>query len=126
MAYKPLQGTPPDALAHEARMLARLSAKCAASCDLAVGLLGGKLKRMELQSACLGDCPAYLHMASARVWRYVEARPGMLPFARAAMRTQLNAAEEVLADLYANLPAPGHRLRMRPTPWAARGWHWRS
>lgn len=107
----PLQGTPPDALAHEARMLARLSAKYALSCDLAMGLLGGKLKRLELLSARLGDCLAHLYMASACLWRYVhEARPELLPFARTAMRTQLDAAEEVLADLYANLPAPGHRL----------------
>ena len=107
----PVQGTPPDALAHEARMLARLSAKYALSCDLAMGLLGGKLKRLELLSARLGDCLAHLYLASSCLWRYVfDAKPELLPFARAAMRTQLDQAEDVLADLYANLPAPGHRL----------------
>ncbi|RZA15810.1 MAG: DUF1974 domain-containing protein, partial [Lysobacteraceae bacterium] len=107
----PVAGTPPEVLAHEARMLARLSAKYALTCDLAMGLLGGKLKRMELLSARLGDCLAHLYMASACLWRYVfDAQPDLLPFARAAMRVQLDAAEEVLRDLYANLPAPGHRF----------------
>jgi len=107
----PVAGTPPDALLPEARMLARLAAKYALSCDLAMGLLGGKLKRMELLSARLGDALAHLYMASACLWRYVfDAQPAMLPLARAALRVQLDAAEEVLRDLYANLPAPGHRL----------------
>ena len=34
----------------------------------------------------------------------------MLPLAQAAMRAQLDAAEEVLKDLYANLPTPGRRF----------------
>ena len=92
-------------------MLARLSAKYALTCDLAMGLLGGKLKRMELLSARLGDCLSHLYMASASIWRYtMEADPAMLPLAQAALRTQLDAAEEVLKDMYANLPTPGRRL----------------
>lgn len=107
----PIVGTPPEALRHEARMLARLSAKYALTCDLAMGMLGGKLKRMELLSARLGDCLAHLYMASACFWRFtVDANGDMLPFARAALRVQLDAAEEVLRDLYANLPTPGRRL----------------
>lgn len=107
----PLVGTPPQDLASEAALLARLSAKYALTCDLAMGLLGGKLKRMELLSARLGDCLAHLYMASACIWRYaVERDAQLLPLARAALRTQLDAAEEVLKDLYANLPAPGRRL----------------
>jgi acyl-CoA dehydrogenase len=35
-----------------------------------MGLLGGKLKRMELLSARLGDVLAHLYMASACLWRY--------------------------------------------------------
>ncbi len=92
-------------------MLSRLSAKYALTCNLAMGLLGGKLKRMELLSSRLGDCLAHLYMASGCLWRYaVEGDAQMLPLARAALRTQLDAAEEVLRDLYANLPAPGRRL----------------
>ena len=107
----PLLGTPPDDLAEEARLLARLSAKYALTCDLAMGLLGGKLKRMELLSSRLGDCLAHLYMASASIWRYaVEGDAQMLPLARAALCTQLDAAQEVLKDLYANLPTPGRRF----------------
>ncbi len=107
----PLAGTPPAALQKEARLLARLSAKYALTCDLAMGLLGGRLKRMELLSARLGDCLAHLYLASCCLWRYVfDANADLLPFARAAMRVQLDAAEEVLHDLYANFPTPGRRL----------------
>ena len=107
----PVVGTPPKDLAPEAAMLARLSAKYALTCDLAMGLLGGKLKRMELLSSRLGDCLAHLYMASGCIWRYaVEVDGQMLPLARAALRTQLDAAEEVLNDLYANLPTPGRRF----------------
>ena len=106
----PLVGTPPHGLAQEARMLARLSAKYALTCDLAMGLLGGKLKRMELLSSRLGDCLAHLYMASASIWRYsMEGDAQMLPLAQGAVRVQLDAAEEVLKDLYANLPTPGWR-----------------
>jgi hypothetical protein len=49
----------------EARMLAR-DAKYALTCDLAMGLLGDKLKRMEL-SARLGDCLSHLYMGGACV-----------------------------------------------------------
>jgi acyl-CoA dehydrogenase len=101
----PLVGTPPADLEKEARLIARLSARYALTCDLAMGLLGGKLKRMELLSARLGDGLAHLYMASACLWRYVnEGSPAMLPFARAGMRQQLDAAQEVMAELYANLP----------------------
>ncbi|MCW5648674.1 MAG: acyl-CoA dehydrogenase [Ramlibacter sp.] len=107
----PVVGTPPKDLAREARLLARLSAKYALTCDLAMGLLGGRLKRMELLSARLGDGLSHLYMASASIWRYtMEADPAMLPLAQAALRVQIDAAEEVLRDLYANLPTPGRRL----------------
>ncbi|MBX3587916.1 MAG: acyl-CoA dehydrogenase [Ramlibacter sp.] len=107
----PVIGTPPAALHAEARMLARLSAKYALTADIAMGLLGGRLKRMELLSARLGDCLSHLYMASACFWRFhVEGHDDMLPFARAALRVQLDAAEEVLSDLYANFPTPARRL----------------
>jgi acyl-CoA dehydrogenase len=104
-------GQPPEALAHEARLIARMSAKYALTADLAMGLLGGKLKRMELLSARLGDVLAHLYLASACIWRWrVDAAPEMLPFAQAAIRLQIDAAGEILHDLYANLPTPGRRL----------------
>jgi acyl-CoA dehydrogenase len=70
IAGAPVQGTPPIGLEKEARLIARLSSQYALTCDLAMGLLGGKLKRMELLSARLGDVLAHLYMASASLWRY--------------------------------------------------------
>jgi acyl-CoA dehydrogenase len=107
----PVLGSPPDDLMHEARLIARMSAKYALTADLAMGMLGGKLKRMELLSARLGDVLAHLYLASACVWRYgVEQTPEMLPFAKAAIRLQIDEAGSILRDLYANLPAPGRRV----------------
>lgn len=102
----PLRGQVPEGLRKEARLIARVSAKYALTADLAMGLLGGKLKRMELLSARLGDVLANLYLASASVWRYErEADPALLPIARAAIRVQLDQAAATLRDLYANLPS---------------------
>jgi acyl-CoA dehydrogenase len=106
-----VRGTPPAELASEARLIARVSAKYALLADLAMGLLGGKLKRMELLSARLGDVLSHLYLASACVWRYqVEADAAMLPFARAAIRVQLDLAAASLRDLVANMPSPALRF----------------
>ena len=99
-------GRPPAGLEQEAAQIARLSAQFALTADLAMGLLGGRLKRMELLSARLGDALSALYLAAACLWRYeVEAEPKMLPLARAAVRTQLLHAAECLRDLHANLPS---------------------
>ena len=101
-----VRGTPPAELRDEAARIARLSAQYALTVDLAMGLLGGKLKRMELLSTRLGDVLSHLYLAAASVWRYeVEAEPKMLPIARAAIRTQLARAAFTLRELRANLPS---------------------
>jgi len=111
IAGAPLRGTPPAGLEKEARLIARLSSQYALTCDLAMGLLGGKLKRMELLSARLGDVLAHLYMASACVWRYAVEKDGnMLPVARAAIRMQLDQAGNALEALYANFPSPLRRV----------------
>ncbi len=99
-------GTPPTDLREEAAMIARLSAQFALTADLAMGLLGGKLKRLELLSARLGDVLSALYLAATAVWRYeADAQPAMLPIARAAVRHQLAGAAATLRDLHANLPS---------------------
>ncbi|MBW8847524.1 MAG: acyl-CoA dehydrogenase [Burkholderiales bacterium] len=101
-----LKGRVPEGLEKEARLIARVSAKYALTVDLAMGLLGGRLKRMELLSARLGDVHSHLYMAAASVWRFhVEADAQMLPFARAAIRFQLEEAAATLRELHANLPS---------------------
>jgi len=107
----PVLGEPPEDLLPEARLVARMSAKYALTADLAMGMLGGKLKRMELLSARLGDVLAHLYLASASIWRYrVDGAPELLPFAQAAIRLQLDEAGKILRDLYANLPTAGRRV----------------
>ena len=101
-----IRGTPPAELRIEAARIARLSAQYALTVDLAMGLLGGKLKRMELLSTRLGDVLSHLYLAATSVWRYeVDAEPKMLPIARAAIRTQLARAAFTLRELRANLPS---------------------
>ncbi len=106
LVHAPVRGLVPRSLAKEARLIAAMSAKYALSADIAMGLLGGKLKRMELLSARLGDALSHLYLAAACVWRFeVEGDPAMLPLARAAIREQLQAAASLLRELYANLPS---------------------
>jgi len=101
----------PADLAREARLLARLTAKFALTCDLAMGALGGRLKRLELLSQRLGDVLSHLYLASAACWRYEwERAPALLPIARAAMRLHLRAATVALRDLYDNLPFGTRRI----------------
>lgn len=106
----PLRGSPPPDLQSEARQIAALSARYALAVDIVMGLLGGRLKRLELLSARLGDVLSHLYLASACVWRFdMESQPKMLPFARAAIRTELCLAAESLHEIYANLPSAGLR-----------------
>jgi len=98
-------GTPPADLRHEAAQIARLSAQFALTADLAMGLLGGQLKRLELLSARLGDVLSALYLAASAVWRYdMENEPALLPIARAAIHVQLVLAAQTLRELHANLP----------------------
>jgi len=107
----PIRGTPPTELRREAAMIARLSAVFALTADLAMGLLGGKLKRLELLSARLGDVLSCLYLASGAVWRYeADADPRMLPFAQAAIRVQLARGADTLHELIANMPSRALRL----------------
>jgi acyl-CoA dehydrogenase len=103
-----VRGAPPEALSDEARQIARLSARYAFMADLSMGLLGGKLKRLELLSARLGDVLSHLYLAIACVWRYeMDGEAKTLPCARAAIASQLSSADAILRELHANLPSRG-------------------
>jgi acyl-CoA dehydrogenase len=111
LAGVPMALDAPEGLRKEARLLARLAAKFALTCDFAMGALGGKLKRLELLSQRLGDVLSHLYLASAAIWRYgYERDAAMLPIARAAVRMQLRAATVTLRDLYDNLPFGTRRV----------------
>jgi len=106
-----VRGTPPQGLEEEARMISRLSVAYGLTADLAMGLLGGKLKRMELLSARLGDVLATLYLASGALWRYgVEGQTALLPVARAAIRAQVAQGAAILRALYANMPSGAMRF----------------
>jgi acyl-CoA dehydrogenase len=106
-----VHGSPPADLRREAAMVARLSTSFALTADLAMGLLGGKLKRLELLSARLGDVLSCLYLAATAIWRYeMDGQDRMLPFARAALRSQVSLGTETLRELWANLPSPGLRM----------------
>jgi acyl-CoA dehydrogenase len=106
-----VRGSPPTDLGREAAMVARLSASFALTADLAMGLLGGKLKRLELLSARLGDVLSCLYLAATAIWRYqMEGQSTMLPFARASIRSQVSLGTETLRELWANLPSSALRI----------------
>ncbi|HEX3142024.1 MAG TPA: acyl-CoA dehydrogenase, partial [Rhizobacter sp.] len=111
LIHAPVLGMPPEDLLDEAQLVAKLSAQYALSADLAMGLLGGQLKRMELLSARLGDVLSHLYLAATCLWRYeMDGDPQMLPFARAAIRAQLAEAAATLRELYDNLPSAALRF----------------
>ena len=101
----PVEGTPPPGLEEQARALARLSVRYALTGDLCMGVLGGKLKRLEQLSARLGDVLSHLYLAAACLWRYHhDPQPILLPIAQAAADFEFNLARKALADLYSNMP----------------------
>ncbi|UVW30040.1 acyl-CoA dehydrogenase [Massilia sp. H6] len=103
----PLVGKPPRALEREARTIASLAAKFAFASDMCMGVLGGKLKRMELISSRLGDVLSHLYMASACLWRYAQhENEEMAVIARAAARRQIWLASSALHALFDNLHNP--------------------
>ena len=98
-------GQAPADLRFEAEQIAPLSAQFALTADLAMGLLGGKLKRLELLTARLGDVLSALYLAACSVWRCeADTDTALLPIARAAIQVQLEQAAQTLRELHANLP----------------------
>jgi acyl-CoA dehydrogenase len=97
------------------RALTRLSAGYALLADLAMGTLGGALKRKEKLSGRLADALAWMYVATCAVKRFEdERRPERdLPMLRWASAQALHEVEEALAGVVANLP-------MRPAAWLAR------
>ena len=111
IAGAPVAGTGGEAL----RALSRLSAGYALLADLAMGTLGGSLKRKEKLSGRLADALAWMYVATCAVKRFEdEGRPERdRPMLRWATAQALYEVEEALAGVVANLP-------MRPAAWIAR------
>jgi len=105
----------PRAARREFGRLSRLAAAFAATADVAMGTLGGQLKRREMLSGRLADALAWLYLGSAALKRWADGgcadveRPAALWAARHAA-AQAHAA---LLGVLDNLPA-------RPAAWLLR------
>jgi len=107
LVHAPLVGDVPAGFEREARKIARLAAKFAFTSDMCMGVLGGRLKRLELLSSRLGDVLSHLYMACACLWRYARQPDARIePVARGAVRRQIWLASQVLRGLFDNLPNP--------------------
>ncbi|HEX7112775.1 MAG TPA: acyl-CoA dehydrogenase [Mizugakiibacter sp.] len=95
--------------------LTRLSSAFAFVSDLAMGTLGGALKRREKLSGRLADALAYLYLASAALKRYHDEAKiaSNYDLARWGVALCLYRVQEALTGVLDNLPS-------RPAAWLAR------
>lgn len=101
--------TQPKAHAHIRRYyqhVSRLSAALALTTDMAMGILGGDLKRREKLSARLGDVLSYLYLTTAALKRFHDEgeHASDLPFVDWSCRYALSQAEASLVGFYKNFP----------------------
>ncbi|MFI4957335.1 MAG: acyl-CoA dehydrogenase [Gammaproteobacteria bacterium] len=84
----------------------RLSAALALTTDMAMGILGGDLKRREKLSARLGDVLSYLYLTTAVLKRFHDEgeHASDLPFVDWSCRYALSEAEGALMGFYKNFP----------------------
>src|SRR5690606_35014832 len=89
------------------RQLGRMSAAFALLADVAMGTLGGELKRREKLSARLGDILSLLYLASATLKRYeAEGRHAQdAPLMHWALQDCLHRMQEAFAGVLANFPS---------------------
>ncbi|WP_051275294.1 acyl-CoA dehydrogenase FadE [Aestuariibacter salexigens] len=102
-----LAGAPfKDETAQYYRSMQRLAANLAFLTDVAMGVLGGELKRKERLSARLGDILSYLYLASATLKRFDEQGrlKDDLPLLHWAMQDSLCKAEAAIVGLLNNFP----------------------
>ena len=88
------------------QQLSRLSANLAFLSDMAMGTLGGELKRKERVSARLGDVLSQLYLASSALKRYHDEgrQHADLPLLHWALQDALFKAQEAIDELLRNFP----------------------
>ena len=88
------------------RSMTRFSSNMALLSDIAMGVLGGELKRRERLSARLGDILSYLYIGSAVLKRYDDQgrQKEDLPLMHWAMQDCLHSLEVAMEDLLNNFP----------------------
>jgi acyl-CoA dehydrogenase len=102
------------------RQLTRMSACLALSSDVAMALLGARLKRKERLSARLGDVLSHLYLASAALKRFHDQGEPQAdrPLLHWACRDALYQIQTAFDELFRNLPGrlPGACLRLLVFP----------
>lgn len=92
----------------------RLAAAFALCSDVAMGTLGGSLKRREKISGRLADALAWIYLGAAAIKRYHDdRRTHMLPLARWSCEKARHEVQQALLGVFQNLP-------MRPAAWFLR------
>ncbi|GAA5187543.1 acyl-CoA dehydrogenase FadE [Ferrimonas gelatinilytica] len=91
----------------------RFAANLALLSDLAMGLLGGSLKRKERVSARLGDLLSQLYLSSAALKRFHDEgrQSDDLPLLQWAVEDSLHKLQTALVELLDNFPAFGGVLK---------------
>src|SRR5690606_11734566 len=89
---------PDGPLAPQLRQLTRFSAAFALVSDLAMGTLGGKLKRREKISGRLADALAWMYLASASIKRLHDEQSGAASHDAVAGRAAAVAGNEAVDD----------------------------
>ena len=102
-----------DSTALYYKQMTRFSSNLALMSDVAMGVLGGSLKRKERVSARLGDMLSYLYLGSAVLKRFEdEGRQAEdLPFVHWAMQDSLYKLQEAQIAMLENFGAVGSLLK---------------
>lgn len=97
------------------QQISRLSANLAFLSDMAMGTLGGELKRKERVSARLGDVLSQLYLASSALKRYQDEgrQHADLPLLHWALQDALFKAQEAIDELLRNFPNSWIGLALR-------------
>jgi acyl-CoA dehydrogenase len=90
------------------QQLTRLSSSLALISDVAMGSLGGALKRKEKLSARLGDVLSQLYLCSATLWRFEQdgRQPADAPLMHWAIWDSMFKAQSALEGVLDNFPNP--------------------
>jgi len=90
------------------QQLTRLSSSLALISDVAMGSLGGALKRKEKLSARLGDVLSQLYVCSATLWRFEQdgRQPADAPLMHWAIWDAMFKAQSALEGVLDNFPNP--------------------
>lgn len=106
------------------RSMKRYSSNMALLSDVAMGVLGGELKRRERLSARLGDILSYLYLGSAVLKRFDDQgrQTVDLPLMHWAMQDSLYRLEVAMEELFENFPskALGRALKLIIMPFGRR------